>query len=352
MEIAAIPENEQERLEALYAYQILDTDVEKEFDDLVHLAADICDTPIALISLVDPKRQWFKASFGLAAKETSRDIAFCSHAILQRDILEVEDTFLDKRFYDNPLVLDNPNIRFYAGAQLVTPEGFKLGTLCTISDKPKKLTDRQRQALVIIANEAIARMELHKQINQMQAMHQQLVEKSALLDAINQLQQLYIQKTPTQQLFSQMLSTLLDITKAEYGFIGQVLLDEAQKPYLKIRAISNLSWNADMQKFLAEHAPEGMEFRSMNTLIGEVLLKREVVISDDPENDTRAGGVPEGHPKLSNFAGIPLKVSEHFVGIAGIANREGGYSETLLEKIAPFLATCAQLTSSYSQQSF
>lgn len=178
MEVADIPEDEQQRLEALNSYHILDTETEKEFDDLVQLAADICETPIALISLVDPKRQWFKASVGLDAKETSRDIAFCSHAILQKDILEVEDTFLDSRFIDNPLVLDAPNIRFYAGAQLTTPEGFKLGTLCAISDKPKKLTDKQRSSLKIIASEVIARMELHKKLRQLESTQEQIQQQN------------------------------------------------------------------------------------------------------------------------------------------------------------------------------
>lgn len=348
MEVAAIPEDEQQRLEALNSYQVLDTETEKEFDDLVQLAADICDTPIALISLVDPNRQWFKAAVGLDAKETPRDIAFCSHAILQKDILEVEDTFLDRRFYDNPLVLDDPNIRFYAGAQLTTPEGYKLGTLCAISDQPKKLTDKQRSSLKTIASEVIARMELHKKLRVMQLLQQQLEQKNQVLDAISQVQQLFIEKTPTQKWFSQMLSGLLAMTDCEYGFIGQVLYDDANQPYLKMRAISNLAWNAEMQNFMTENKPDGLEFRGFNSLFGEILLTRQTLISQDPASDNRAGGVPQGHPDMHNFAGIPLQIDKQFVGIVGLANSQSAYSDDFFKRIKPYTDTCAQLIAAFN----
>lgn len=348
MEIAATPDNEQHRLAALYEYQILDTDAEQGFDDLVKLAADICETPIALISLVDPNRQWFKAKVGIDAKETSRDIAFCSHAILQKDIFEVEDTFLDKRFIANPLVLDDPNIRFYAGAQLVTPEGYKLGTLCAISDKPKRLTDKQREALRTLSNEVIARLELKKNYRQLQQSQTNLEQKNQLLAAINQAQQLYIADTPTQKLFSEMLTALLSLTQSEYGFIGQVRYNENGKPFLKTRAISNIAWNAETQAFFAENAPNGLEFFNLKTLFGNVLVNKKPVLANNAPADERAGGVPDGHPPLNSFAGLPFFSGEHFVGMVGIANRESGYDETLVDYLQPFLSTCAQLIAAYS----
>ncbi|MAY40804.1 GAF domain-containing hybrid sensor histidine kinase/response regulator [Neptuniibacter sp. UBA847] len=164
---ASLPKTEEERLKELYSYDILDTEDEKEFDDLTQLASDICGTPIALISLIDPDRQWFKSKVGIDAVETSRDIAFCAHAILQEDIFEVEDTLDDSRFSDNPLVTDGPKIRSYAGTPLITPNGYALGTLCTISDKPKKLSSQQRRALEVLGNEVVSRLELKKKIKEL-----------------------------------------------------------------------------------------------------------------------------------------------------------------------------------------
>lgn len=164
---AELPTDERQRLQALFDYDILDTEAEKVFDDLTQLASEICDTPIALISLVDPDRQWFKSATGIDAQETSRDIAFCSHAIHQRHIFEIPDASKDIRFHDNPLVTGDPKIRFYAGAQLVTPDGYAIGTLCAISDQPKTLTTHQRNALEILSREVISQLELRQKLQQL-----------------------------------------------------------------------------------------------------------------------------------------------------------------------------------------
>ncbi|MDH3444936.1 MAG: GAF domain-containing sensor histidine kinase [Deltaproteobacteria bacterium] len=157
------PANEGERLSALDAYQILDTDPEQAFDDLTEIASRICGTPIALVSLVDQERQWFKSKVGLEAAETPRRVAFCSHAILEPDkLLIVPDPHRDIRFADNPLVTSAPKIRFYAGAPLVNPEGQALGTLCVIDREPRNLEPHQIDTLRALARQVIGQMELRK----------------------------------------------------------------------------------------------------------------------------------------------------------------------------------------------
>jgi signal transduction histidine kinase/CheY-like chemotaxis protein len=164
MKIAPPTSEEATRLKVLYDYDVLDTDAEKIFDDLTQLAAQICDTPITIISLIDADRQWFKSTVGLDVEETSRDIAFCAHAIHQQKIFEVEDTLKDKRFFDNPLVTSKPNIRFYAGTPLISPNGHAIGTLCVIDNKPNKLTQVQRHALEVLGRSVISQMELRRSI--------------------------------------------------------------------------------------------------------------------------------------------------------------------------------------------
>jgi GAF domain-containing protein len=142
-----VPANEEARLQKLEALEILDTPSERLFDDIARVAAVVAGTPIAMISLVDGRRQWFKAKIGLTVNETPRDVAFCAWAILGDEIFEVDDAAKDERFWDNPLVLQDPRIRFYAGAPLRASTGEGLGTVCVIDSKPKKLTEEQREAL-------------------------------------------------------------------------------------------------------------------------------------------------------------------------------------------------------------
>ena len=169
MIIAPLPINESERLAALRKYDILDSEPEGAFNSVVQLASYICQTPIAAISLVDEKRQWFKAIAGLEAKETSRDVAFCAHAILQDEPLVVPDALQDQRFSDNPLVAGPPDIRFYAGVPLVTSQGHHLGTLCVIDRIPRTLGEAQLDAIKVLADNVMAHLDLrlsHKQIRQ------------------------------------------------------------------------------------------------------------------------------------------------------------------------------------------
>ncbi len=154
--------DEAARLQALRDYKILGTPSEKEYDEVVFLAAYICGTPIALASLVDADRQWFKAKFGVTVTETPREIAFCAHTIQQSDLMIVPDASIDLRFANNPLVLNDPKIRFYAGMPLITPKGMALGTLCVIDRVPRHLSEEQKEALWILAHQVVTLLELRR----------------------------------------------------------------------------------------------------------------------------------------------------------------------------------------------
>lgn len=160
MKIPAKPENEQERLGALRSLQILDTLPEDAFDEITNYAATRFNVPIALISLIDANRQWFKSCVGLAASETGRDVSFCGHAILENKTFIIPDALADSRFADNPLVVGPPYIRFYAGAQLITLEGYRIGTLCLIDQKPRHLNDREVEELEELARRVMLRLKL------------------------------------------------------------------------------------------------------------------------------------------------------------------------------------------------
>ena len=161
---------EERRLASLQLYQILDTAQERVFDDLTQLASTLCDAPISLISIVDRERQWFKSRHGLPVSETPRDQAFCAHAIKDTQIMIVEDAMADARFFDNPLVTGDPEIRFYAGAPLIIQSGDCLGTLCVIDREPRTLSALQQKSLSILRDAVVAQLELRRAALEIQAL--------------------------------------------------------------------------------------------------------------------------------------------------------------------------------------
>ena len=163
-----------DRLRALRGYEILDTDPEQEFDEIVKLAAAICDAPISVINFIDADRQWFKAEVGLGVRQTPLETSLCSHAILANDFVEIFDTLLDDRMSDNPLCVGDSGVRFYSGALLKTTEGLPLGTLCVLDRQPKTLTPLQRDTLRVLATQVMARLELRKSIKYAELLRQEV----------------------------------------------------------------------------------------------------------------------------------------------------------------------------------
>lgn len=181
MRSAPIPVNEAERLEALRSCGVLDSEPEPQFDEIAKLASQLCCVPMALVSLIDDRRQWFKSRVGLDVPETPRDIAFCSHAVASGEALVVPDALADARFVDNPLVTDAPNIRFYAGIPLTLEEGLHAGTLCVLDRVPRDITPGQFDALAMLARQVTTELKLRRRLAAAQAQAREGSRRPAIL---------------------------------------------------------------------------------------------------------------------------------------------------------------------------
>jgi signal transduction histidine kinase len=181
MPIVPLPENEEERQTSLASYQVLDTLPEDDFDAITLLASEICQTPVALISLIDGDRQWFKSAVGTAVSETPKEQAFCAHTIMNTDIMVVPDARSDARFANNPLVTGDPNIVFYAGVPLINEEGYPLGSLCVIDTEVKELTPKQVTALKALSKQVLAQLELRKKMRVLEKANATLLESNVFI---------------------------------------------------------------------------------------------------------------------------------------------------------------------------
>ena len=170
----------------------------------------------------------------------------------------------------------------------------------------------------------------------------EIKRKKDMLESIDLIQSEFIKNANVSESFDEMLQAILDLTESEYGFIGEVLYKN-KKPYLKTYAITNIAWNDETRQFYEKYAPEGMEFFNLETLFGKVMTSGDAVISNTPATDPRKGGLPEGHPDLNHFLGIPIKSGEKLIGMMGISNKPGGYSQDVIDELSPFLNTCVTL---------
>ena len=188
---------------------------------------------------------------------------------------------------------------------------------------------------------------IFRDITQRKEMEEALNKSRNLLDTIKSVQDNYIVDSNMQVTFNEILANLLSLTQSEYGFIGEILHTAEGEPYLKVHAFTNIAWNKKTQEFYKNNTPEGMDFFNLKTLFGEVITGGKPVIANNPSADPRRGGLPEGHPSLNTFLGIPFYQGEKLIGMIGIANHPAGYDEDILEYLTPLLSTCANIIEAY-----
>lgn len=329
---------EQQRLAIINQLKQKSVAAEPRYQRILRLTQTLLQKPIVLISVVDKDTQWFKAKMGTELCETARSDAFCAHAIHQSDIMIVEDATEDERFKTNPLVLAAPYIRFYAGAQIKVREHV-LGTLCVIDTKPATLDASAITHLLDLAEMVAQEFEIDLISEQINDIH----KIQLLTDCITRVQANFILADDRREAFDSLLQDIIKLTESGYGFIGEVLYDADQAPYLKTFALTNIAWDDATRKFYAENAPSGLEFRNLNTLFGYTLRSETMLIANQPAEHAYAGGIPKGHPPLKSYLGIPIFFDNQMIAMIGLANKVAGYSIKDVDFLKPLTSTVGQL---------
>jgi signal transduction histidine kinase len=384
--------NEEERLAALRSYNILDTAEEKDFDELTELASAICQSPIALISLVDAERQWFKSHTGLSATETPVEQSFCAHAIVSyNDIMVVDDARTDERFADNPLVTADPKIVFYAGVPLINEDGFALGTLCVIDRDKKQLTDAQTNALKILAKQVVDKLELRRKILDLQTTNQELREANMFIqkfastaahDIKNPLSSIHLTsqalKIRLQKLEDEGCLRLIDLnltsTNRLIGLLDE-MLDYSKDPSLLLSKKIDIDLRRSLKKLLLMiNVPENIEIilppEGKQITISEVSFEQifinllsnairyndkvngliEIRFAEDNDyyrfevEDNGIGISPEYHDKIFSNS-FTLKITDRYnkkgtgIGLATVKDLINALKGTIYVKSSPGLGT-------------
>ena len=267
---------EKRRLAALKRLAIMDTGSEERFDRLINLARRFYNTPTALFSVLDDKRQWFKSKRGFDIKETPRSIAFCDYTIKQDSMFVVADASKDERFCNSPMVTGKPHIRFYAGIPVREPGGFKIGSLCIIDYKPRDIPEHELDVLRTLASLIEDEVERFYHASQ----YQKQVPVSRLNRAIHRAQNIFHTDDDQDAAFEILLSDLLVLTDSQFGFIGEVLTNSDSGPYLRVGAITDISWSSESADRSQQRKTRGLLFERLNSLIDTSMLSDDVLISD------------------------------------------------------------------------
>ncbi|WP_144820987.1 sensor domain-containing phosphodiesterase [Marinobacter piscensis] len=332
-------DTENKRLASLKRLGLLDTPPEERFERLTRIAQQHYQVRTALFTLLDDDRQWFKSRQGLDVAETPRSVAFCDHTIRQDQVFIVENASQDPRFRNNPFVLENPGVRFYAGVPVREPSGFKIGTLCIIDDKPRQFGEKDLDVLRTLA--VMVEDELER--SWLRSDNSEQVSVSHLNRAIHQAQNVFLTSDNERSAFEYMLNDLLALTGSQFGFIGEILYDDKGSPFLKVGAITNIAWNPEAQALYQEVERQGMIFRNLDNILGKSMLTGDLVISNNLPEDPRRGGLPVGHPAINTYIGIPVYSGTTLLGLIGLANRSEGYNRSLADELAPLSQTLGHL---------
>ena len=337
MLLSVTPEMENRRLQVLRSLDILDTPVDELYDDITRTAAALTNSKTALITFVDEDRVWFKSQVRGSRTEVKRSDSFCQYTISGNDLFEIEDTLEVEEFKNNPLVLSDPKWRHYAGVPLQIEEGVNVGVLCILGTKPSKLTESQTSTLTFLAKTVVHLIRLRKSIVELNSSQQ-------LLKVLQEINEDFIQSPENKRnLFRKMLDYVLKVTGSEYGFIGEVFLNDG-KQALRTYAITDISWNDETRELYKKYEDKGMVFTNHETLFGYTLKTGESVITNNPQNDPRKGGIPHGHPPLNCYLGLAIKDSnDNLIGMMGLANKKEGYSDMDRDFLKPFLSTCGTM---------
>jgi len=340
MQAPALPPDETLRLAALRGTGLLDTPREERFDRLTRMARQLLGVKISVVSLVDSDRQWFKSCDGLDAEATSRDVSFCGHTILQPDIFEVPDALLDPRFADNPLVLGPPNIRFYAGAPLRSPEGLRLGSLCVIHDEPRQLDPAQRRTLRDLAD--LVEQEINQQA--LRERTEALQRARYLGEVLVDTQALFIRDADRSSVFENLLSQLLELTESDVGFLGEVYKLGDDFPSLQIQAIHGLQGHAPSTQLVdigLEADPFSEDLKSLQRVFASVLSDGQPLLRE--QGPATGDELVWGDARLSAFLAVPIHHGGDLVALLGVGKLRNTYEPGLTDFLRPLLVTIGQL---------
>lgn len=316
----SLPSDDRPRIAALHSYGILDTPAERDFDDLCQLAAQICDTPIAVVNFIDRDRQWFKSEIGLGVRELPLDDSICRYAILEEEVLVIPDTLEDDRFRHNPLCTGGPKLRFYAGAVISTPEGFALGTICVLGFEPRGIEPHQLQALRTLAHQVMTLLELRRQG----------AEARQLADMRSQLSGHLAGTDPLPIMLDRCARSLVGLLHGAFARVWT--LDEGQDT-LVLQASAGMYTHLDGPH---GRVPVGA-FK-----IGRIAQSRQALLTNDVQHDPNIGD-PEwaAREAMIAFAGYPLLIEDRVVGVMAIFWQHA-VSAAVLTDLAPVADNMAQ----------